>query len=225
MRCNFFQCGHLFKCQTDRRGWKYEIRRLTQQREKPYLFCLFTSTVLFKWGSFIFYESRWKLSEVLKLELRYKPKMCSLIHDTVTFNTAAAAVFINVQRSWSSRSCVHERACACTFDGTVPAQLSLRSPVTGAPHRGAGSSDGRLLLGIYGKWQLPLNKTEAVGEGKTTEVPNRECTGLTLAEIYFLRSAWQFGWKCAIHTFRPADRVRASEREGAPPLIYFLCLG
>lgn len=113
MRCNFFQCGHLFKCQTDRRGWKYEIRRLTQQREKPYLFCLFTSTVLFKWGSFIFYESRWKLSEVLKLELRYKPKMCSLIHDTVTFNTAAAAVFINVQRSWSSRSCVHARACAC----------------------------------------------------------------------------------------------------------------
>lgn len=110
MRCNFFQCGHLFKCQTDRRGWKYEIRRLTQQREKPYLFCLFTSTVLFKWGSFIFYESRWKLSEVLKLELRYKPKMCSLIHDTVTFNTAAAAVFINVQRSWSSRSCVHARA-------------------------------------------------------------------------------------------------------------------
>lgn len=110
----FFQCGHLFKCQTDRRGWKYEIRRLTQQREKPYLFCLFTSTVLFKWGSFIFYESRWKLSEVLKLELRYKPKMCSLIHDTVTFNTAtaaaAAAVFINVQRSWSSRSCVHVRA-------------------------------------------------------------------------------------------------------------------
>lgn len=117
------------------------------------------------------------------------------------------------------------RACACTFDGTVPAQLSLRSPVTGAPHRGAGSSDGRLLLGIYGKWQLPQNKTEAVGEGKTTEVPNRECTGLTLAEIYFLRSAWQFGWKCAIHTFRPADRARASEREGAPPLIYFLCWG
>jgi len=37
------------------------------------------------------------------------------------------------------------------FDGTVPAQLSLRSPVTGAPHRGAGSSDGRLLPGIYGK--------------------------------------------------------------------------
>lgn len=116
------------------------------------------------------------------------------------------------------------RACACTFDGTVPAQLSLRSPVTGAPHRGAGSSDGRLLLGIYGKWQLPQNKTEAVGEGKTTEVPNRECTGLTLAEIYFLRSAWQFGWKCAIHTFRPADRVRASERARGGPTLNLLPL-
>lgn len=41
--------------------------------------------------------------------------------------------------------------CVRVCDGTVPAQLSLRSPVTGAPHWGAGSSDGRLLPGIYGK--------------------------------------------------------------------------
>lgn len=86
----------------------------------------------------------------------------------------AATLFINCV-------CV----CLSTFDGTVPAQLSLRSPVTGAPHRGAGSSDGRLLLGIYGKWQLPLNKAEVAGEGKTTEVPNHKCTGLTLAENLF----------------------------------------
>lgn len=120
-------------------------------------------------------------------------------------------MFRNLQRSQSKQSSVC--VCVCTFDGTVPAQLSLRSPVTGAPHRGAGSSDGRLLLGIYGKWQLPLNKAGVAGEGKTTEVPNHERARLTQDEIYFLCSAWQFGWKCAIHTLGPGDWVRESKME------------
>lgn len=109
-------------------------------------------------------------------------------------------------------ACVY--VCVWTFDGTVPAQLSLRSPVTGAPHRGAGSSDGRLLLGIYGKWQLPLNKAGVAGEGKTTEVPNHEHTGLTLAEIYFLCYAWNVLF---ILSGRGKEKERESQTEAASP--------
>ena len=94
--------------------------------------------------------------------------------------------------------CVCTCVCLCvgTCDGMGPSQHNCHfAPPLQVLHTGeAGSSDGRLLPGIYGKWQLPLNKAGVAGGkgGKTTEVPKtneRTHTHTADASLEFISSA------------------------------------
>ena len=133
--------------------------------------------------------------------------------------------------------CVCTCVCLCvgTCDGMGPSQHNCHfAPPLQVLHTGeAGSSDGRLLPGIYGKWQLPLNKAGVAGGkgGKTTEVPKtneRTHTHTADASLEFISSALPGNLVVNvlfILFFFFLEACRASEWKKDPPLIYFLCLG